>query len=123
MIVGASVIGVSDALLQSLLVGLVEHNAIWFAQHPKLDPFTWGLRYRPDPVSDHIILHDAAVLQSQPIGSCGTLACAIGGYWRSRATRARVLLRRDAPTKWHAMVIAPDSERPLWDPEKEVPHG
>lgn len=118
MTIGVRCIGASDDLVRSMIVGLGEHNATWYRQHPLApSPRDAGVRYRPDRASDSIMLVDAELLLRDLVGSCGSVAAAFYGWAKATGGYPVVLAPRREAGLWHAVVTVRGL---LWDPAKEL---
>lgn len=116
--------GASDAWIRHNLIGLAEHNAIWFAGPGRVyRPFPeWSIKYRPDPPSDILPSYDAPTLHRVGIGSCGVIAAAMYGWLRGgMGEDATFLVRRVSEGEWHGLVRT--ARGLIWDPIREVEHG
>lgn len=120
MIVLTQAFAASDPLVRQSIIGLAEHNALWFAG-PGRDapPFeAWGIGYQPDQVSAAIVLVDAPTLRELGQGSCHTIAAAMYGWCLAQGELATMIVRRLASGLWHGAVRRADGK--IWDPQREV---
>ena len=124
MMVLTQAFAASDPLVRQSIIGLAEHNALWFAGPGRnAPPFPeWPIRYRPDQAGPAIVLIDApTLLELGYTGSCHVLAAAMYGWAKAQGEAATMLVRRLASGLWHGNVRRGDGS--IWDPERMVPRA
>lgn len=110
----------SDPLVRQSIIGLAEHNALWFAGPGRnAPPFPeWPLLYQPDQPGAAIVFLDAPTLLELGMGSCHVLAAAMYGWAKAQGETATMLVRRLSSGLWHGNVRRGDGT--IWDPERMV---
>lgn len=122
MIVGLQTAGVDGALVLAQLEALALYCERLYRAHPswpRVDES--GVRYRPDPPSDRVLLVAPDVWGTHV--SCGSAAAAYVGWQRAHgAPRWEVFTFPVAPGVWHAVAYQGDVRgHVVWDPMKDMP--
>ena len=76
------------------------------------------VRWRPEPFTDGEHFDDSATVQRRGWGDCDDLAPALAAELRAtgRDPRAKAVVRRSGPSRWHAVVRMSDGQ--ILDPSK-----
>lgn len=122
MIVGLLVSGADQALLRDTLALAVSVNERFYRRwpaSPRIDGTS--LLYRPDHPSAEVLIRTAPMLEDADAVSCGTASAAFVGWMRAHGRESHVCLRKvEGSLMWHAYVVNPYGEPPLWDPAKDM---
>lgn len=127
MVIAADLCGASTPFIVGVLQALAQHNALWYRENPDAPSVeAAGVRYRPDPERDGVLVLDASrVLQSR-VASCGSLAAAMYGYFvgapaaAAKASVVELVVERVTASTWHAFVRIGGQ---VWDPARRLRRG